>query len=389
MLADLRAGVVDGVLAVDQDRLTRRLSDLGKLLEVCEARNASVLLLSGEIDSTTADGRLRAQILGSVAEHESAKKSERELRQRDQAARQGRYQGGRRPYGYDSDGVTVRKDEAKVVREIARRYIRGDSLHSIALDLNRRELKPTGSEQWRVTTLRSLIGSPRLAGLRVHRGEVIGVAVWRPILSMDEHAAIVERLGDVRRPRTGRPETAVLSNILRCSRCGCGMVAGTRSGGGRRYTCFQAPGHKGCGGMAIEATKTEGYVTELVLAALDDSEIPKPSNSNRERDVELADIADREQVLSRMYASGELAQHEWVAARRELGRRRDALGALVIARRPPTILFGRRSVRRAWPDMSQAERREVISFVVDSIDVLPAAVPRWDPARLADPVWRI
>jgi hypothetical protein len=108
LLADLRAGVLDGVLAVDQDRLARRLSDLGRLLDVCEERKAPIVLLSGEIDTTTADGILKAQILGSVAENESRKKSERERRQRDQAAAQGRYQGGRRPFGYERDGVTIR-----------------------------------------------------------------------------------------------------------------------------------------------------------------------------------------------------------------------------------------------------------------------------------------
>jgi site-specific DNA recombinase len=393
LLADARVGTIDGVLAVDQDRLLRRVSDVVRLIEATEERHTPVLLLSGEIDTTTADGKLRAHILASVAQHESGKKSERERRQRDQAATMGLYQGGRRPFGYQRDGVTVRKDEAKIVREVARRYLKGDSLYSIAVDLNARGVKPSSSQEWRVTTLRSLIGSPRLAGLRVHRGEVIGAAEWKPILTLEQHGAIVERLGDVRRTRRGRPETALLSNVLRCGHCGCGMVSGTRklaSGNtGKRYTCFKAPGHAGCGRMAIEATQTEAYLTELVLAALDESDVPKPVDASRSRDAELADITEREQTLAHMYANGDLTQGEWAEGRRTLKARKLALGSRQAAQKPPAVLWGRRSVRNAWPDLSQAERREVVSFVIEMVEVAPASASRWEAARLADPVWRI
>jgi site-specific DNA recombinase len=393
LLDDARAGVVDGVLAVDQDRLLRRVSDVVRLIEATAERHTPVLLLSGEIDTTTADGVLRAHILASVAQHESGKKSERERRQRDQAAAMGLYQGGRRPFGYEKDGVAVRQDEAKVVREIAKRYIKGDSLYSIAVDLNSRGVKPTASPEWKVTTLRSMIGSARLAGLRVHRGEVIGAAEWKPILTLEQHAAIIERLGDVRRTHRGRPETALLSNVLRCGRCGCGMVSGTRklaSGNtGKRYLCFKSPGHAGCGGMAIEATQTETHITELVLSALDASDVPKPLDTGRTRDAELADITEREQTLAHLYANGDLTQGEWAEARHTLKARKSALGRPGLDRKPPAILWGRRSVRKAWPELSQAERREIVSFVIESVEVSPASSSRWDAARLADPVWRI
>jgi site-specific DNA recombinase len=400
MLADLAAGVADGVLAVDQDRLLRRVDDVVRLIGVAEPRSAPVLLLSGEIDTTTADGRLRAHILASVAEHESAKKSERERRQRDQAATKGLYQGGRRPYGYagkehrDRDtkmiaGVTIIADEAKIIRQIARQFIKGESVNAIARDLNERGVKPPHSAEWKATTVRSLVGSPRLAGLRVHHGAIAGKAEWKPILTMEQHGAIVERLESGKRSRGGRPETALLSNVLRCGLCGVGLVVGVRAGGGRRYRCYSAPGHAGCGRLTIEADKTDEYVTELVLTALDDSDIPKPTDRGRSRDAELADIADRETNLARLYASGELEQHEWSEARRMLRTRRRALGNEPTERKPPAVLWGRRSVRKAWPDLTHAERREVVGFVVESIDVFPASAPRWDAGRLADPVWRI
>src|SRR5438552_2151635 len=71
LLADLQSGAIDGVVAVDQDRLARRLSELGRFIDICEKTGALLVLLSGEVDLTTADGRLRAHILGAVSENES------------------------------------------------------------------------------------------------------------------------------------------------------------------------------------------------------------------------------------------------------------------------------------------------------------------------------
>src|SRR5260370_41631732 len=107
------------------------------------------------------------------------------------------------------------------------------------------------------------------------------------MLTLEHHGAIVERLEASKRPQGGRPETALLSNVLRCSRCGVGLVIGVRAGGGRRYRCYSAPGQAGCGRLTIDADPTDEYVTQLVLAALDSSDIPKPKKSDRPRDAEL------------------------------------------------------------------------------------------------------
>src|SRR3954451_19113046 len=58
MLADLNDGMIDGIIAVDQDRLLRRVADVVVLIEACQERKTPIVLLSGEVDTTTADGVL-------------------------------------------------------------------------------------------------------------------------------------------------------------------------------------------------------------------------------------------------------------------------------------------------------------------------------------------
>src|SRR5262249_13640253 len=130
MVDDLKNGIRDAVVVVDQDRLTRHVRELEDFISLADANGIALASVSGEIDLSTSDGRFRARIMGSVARQESEKKSERIQRQRDQAARLGRFGGGPRRYGYENDGVTVRRDEAKVVRDIARRLLAGESLRS-------------------------------------------------------------------------------------------------------------------------------------------------------------------------------------------------------------------------------------------------------------------
>src|SRR5205085_4985650 len=108
MLADIEAGLRDGVISVAQDRIVRRMRDLVPLIELLEKQGVPLVTTDGELDSSTADGIMRLQILGSVAENESRKKAERVSLEAEQAARAGKPRGSRRPFGYDADRVTIR-----------------------------------------------------------------------------------------------------------------------------------------------------------------------------------------------------------------------------------------------------------------------------------------
>ncbi len=211
MVADLEAGVVDAVLVVDQDRLTRHPRELEEFIIMADRLGVLLANVSGEIDLGTSDGRFRARIMGAVARQESEKKSERLKRQRDQQARMGLATGGRRRFGYrharDANGratLAVIEEEAALVREAAVRFLGGESLRRIASDFNRGGISTVTGAPWRVTTLTTLLAGPQVAGLRVHRGEIIGEAAWDAILDRTTWEQIRAKLGDPRRTRTGR-----------------------------------------------------------------------------------------------------------------------------------------------------------------------------------------
>lgn len=149
LLVDIQAGYVDGLVAWHLDRVLRRVVDLERVLDAIESQRSAIPVLflqAGEIDLTTPSGRLLARILAAVAANEGDVKSARLSAQRAQAAQAGRAHGPL-GYGYD-EGQRIIPREAEVIREVARRLIEGDSLYSIAADLNERGVPTPGSGKW-------------------------------------------------------------------------------------------------------------------------------------------------------------------------------------------------------------------------------------------------
>ena len=69
-----------------------------------------------------------ADILASVARQEIEQKSDRQVRANIQAAERCKRMGGRRPFGYESDGKTIRESESWAVRQAFDDILAGVSL---------------------------------------------------------------------------------------------------------------------------------------------------------------------------------------------------------------------------------------------------------------------
>lgn len=76
-LADLDAGRADGLLIAKLDRLTRKVADLGNLLDRYFASRCALLSVADSIDTRTAAGRMVLNILTSVAQWEREAVGER------------------------------------------------------------------------------------------------------------------------------------------------------------------------------------------------------------------------------------------------------------------------------------------------------------------------
>lgn len=224
MLADLSAGRHDVLVCWHTDRLYRRLRDLVALVDVAEKRSLRIATVrSSDLDLSTPAGRMVAGLLGSVASYETEQKAARQVAANRQRAQNGVVLWSRRPYGFDRQGQTVKvvKAEAREIHKAAKAVLAGETLASVAADLNARGVTTSAGKPWTVTAVRRVLLNPRTAGRVVSKGEDYGSDA--PAI-LDADAA--DQLGAILRDparKQAPPSTAVkhlLSGLVECGRCG-------------------------------------------------------------------------------------------------------------------------------------------------------------------------
>lgn len=226
----IAGGQVDMLMTWEFSRATRELDFYAALRNACA--DAGVLWWYGGtvFDMSKREDRFRTGLDALRAEDEADQISERALRGHRGGATRGRPPVGSAPWGfcrvYDprtGDLVGQEHDPltAPLVREVVDRILAGATVYSVIRDLNARQVStPRDGKEWTNATLKQALTRPALAGLRVHRGAVAGPGDWEPLITVDEHHQLVERLGDPaqRQQRDGAIKH-LLTGLARCGVC--------------------------------------------------------------------------------------------------------------------------------------------------------------------------
>lgn len=385
MVAGMKAGEFDVVLAWHPDRLTRQPTELEALIDILDATGIPVVTVAaGEYDLSTSAGRLSARIVGAVARSESETKSERLKSKAAQAATMGTAPGGRTPYGYRRvDGAyVVDEDEAGALRTMADDVLAGRSLLSISRDLDARGIPTRGGKPWHHSTVRAVLVNPAVAGLRVHQREIAGPGAWEPILDRQTWDAVRTVLTDPARKRKQPARRYLLAGLL-VTPTGERLSGNTSGKTGRRI-------YKTNGGRAqIDADEVDALIVEALLQRFDEvalavpGETPGPSEDVAAIEAELADLA-------RLRGENVISMAEWLAAREGIEKRLDEARRAAPRVAPVDPLLSRPgALREAWPGLPFADQHRLLEAALVRVVVRPASNPgRWATVvdRL-DPEW--
>lgn len=387
LLADIKAGHVDAVVAWHPDRLYRKLTDLEELIAAIEARNVVMRTVrAGEIDLSTPTGRMLARILSATAQAEGEIKSDRWKRSVRQRREQGRVPGsGTRMFGYTWDGEIV-PAEAEVARWMARELVEGSNLSAIQRELKARGVETTrGNVNWSTATIRRYLTNPRLAGHSHLKGEIIAPGKWKPILDQETwetcRAILAANMGRPQTPRT------LLVGLLYCGRCEGAMVSGARMNKRhetvRVYRCRRAINvPDNCGAVSGVAETIEEIVEAYARRRLADPAVRAAIRNLRAApravvaEVTEADqrIQELEQTLDRPGVPVETVLRAIDRAK----ERREQLLASVATVRTPALPESDAD----WPT-DQGKRRALIELVVERVTLEPATSPGlFDPERV-------
>ena len=401
MLGDLADGTRDAVLIYHVDRLTRRPIELEQFLDVLTAAKVRHVrfVAGGDLDIGNGDGLMVLRMLLAVAANESATKSRRVQRKMLQNAEAGLPHGGyRRPFGYDTDKITVLADEAQTVRTLAERYLAGESLRSLATWLDEQGVATVSGKSWRTPTLRALLASGRIAGLRDHQGQVIGPAVWEAIITEQTRKRILSRMAEQTSSGRRSPRRYLLSGLLRCHKCGHTLYSAAREDV-RRYVCSSGPDHGGCGGTMVVAGPVEDLIAQAVLFRLDTPELADALAGRAAADEQTAEMSealtqDQEQLaeLTALYASKSITAREWMEARNPIQARIERTEqAIARATRSDALagLVGNgEQLRGAWAGLNLTRQAAIVRAVLDHAVIGPGTrgARAFDPDRVR-PLW--
>ena len=382
MVKRVRQGDIAAVLAYSNSRLTRRPREFEDLIDL--HHETGILfrtVVSGDDDLSTADGRMVARIKAGVDAAEAERTSERVARAKADMMSRGVYCGGPRPFGYESDGVTIRETEAELIRTAAEKVLDGSGLYTLAREWNESGVLTPKGNPWRNESLRKVLLRPRTAGLANAPGGHVE-AVWPAILPIETWEAIRAILLDPSRRtnQLGGEARWLGTGIYICGVDGCGATV--------RHGRTKSIPHYRCSDRSC-TTRRQDLTDDLVRATIA-GRLRKPDAADllakhldpaaakeaaalrrtvTELEARLEALASNTDLSERMLAKrGAVLESELERAQTRL----DAANVAAMATGPLTALAGHRDPGQAFLDADLLTQREVVRTLV-TVTFLPNA----------------
>lgn len=357
-LGDLYDGnLIDALMVYDLDRFVRDPRDLEDAIDVAEEAGRPIASVTGSLDLSTDHGIMLARMMVAHANQSSRDTSRRVKRMHIGLAEEGKPSGGRRAYGYDKYRLEVVPDEAAVIRELARRRLAGEGWVSLVRDLNRRGIPAASGGRWSLSSIRSVLMNPHVAGIRTLRGEETADGTWEPILDRGTWEQL-RALAAVRRPPSRR---YLLSGIARCGLCGGGL-GGRPIKGVPVYRCANPD----CLRITRRMAPLDEYVTGAVIGMLADLDLSDAPARSPDTIGEIAALTRRRNAVVAAFADiGGDDPMELRRALAELDGQIDRLRKQTAGGQRTRLLAGHVGVSRAdWDALPLDTRRAVVASLV-------------------------
>lgn len=256
MLNDIESGKdeVDFVLVFKLSRFGRNAADVLNSLQRMQDFGVNLICVEDGIDSSKDSGKLMISVLSAVAEIERENILVQTMEGRKQKAREGKWNGGFAPYGYQlvKGELLIAEDEAETIRLIYDKFIHTNmGINAIAAYLNQHGYKKKKRQNntldaFASSFIKGVLDNPiycgKLAFGRRKNEKVPGTRNEYRIVKQDEymlndgiHEAIISeedwQLAQQKRKQTGvslakihsLEHEHILSGIIRCPICGSGM----------------------------------------------------------------------------------------------------------------------------------------------------------------------
>lgn len=291
MMSRIRAGEFSHLVVWKIDRISRNLIDFATMYDELKRLGVVFVSKNEQFDTSTAIGEAMLKIILVFAELERKMTSERVTAVMLSRANDGKWNGGRVPFGYDYDKKTktfsINEGEAAIVRHIYDKYEELRSLLLTAKYLNEHCMKTRSGIAWNPTTVGIILKSPFYIGGYLYNKHDLSKTNYRlksnrrpesewilvedhhdPIVDKEQWLDVSETLKSQRRsnkdgPRTyTRVNTHIFAGLIYCGMCGSQFIStiDRARGNGYRpsiYLCGRHRRHNDC---------SNKYVSDITVA---------------------------------------------------------------------------------------------------------------------------
>ncbi|MGU8901203.1 recombinase family protein [Clostridium perfringens] len=375
LLSDAKAGKFDMVISWKINRVSRKLEDVLKIVNLLEKNNITFKSYSEPFETDTPAGRMQFQMMALIGEFERGTIAQNVKIGMIAKAKNGNWCGGR-VLGYDlvpnnspeeekkgKNKLEINEKEAEIVRFIFNEYSKGKGYKAITNKMNKLGYKTKKGNNFSVGSIRDILTNPVYIGeIRYNVRQNWSEKRRRninpnPIRVKGKHEAIIDReLWDkvqlILESKKGKPSRIYdgeypLTGILRCPKCGAGMVisrtTNTLADGTKRriayYCCgnWKNKGTSVCNSNTIRVDKANEYVFKKIEELVSNEAMIKAvvKNINKERkdkvkpakrllgdiDKELEKLDKRKRKIFEAYEDDILTKEEFQTRKDELNEK--------------------------------------------------------------------
>ncbi|MDZ4937791.1 recombinase family protein [Clostridium perfringens] len=375
LLSDAKAGKFDMVISWKINRVSRKLEDVLKIVNLLEKNNITFKSYSEPFETDTPAGRMQFQMMALIGEFERGTIAQNVKMGMIAKAKSGNWCGGR-VLGYDlvpnnspeeekkgKNKLKINEKEAEIVRFIFNEYSKGKGYKAITNKMNKLGYKTKKGNDFSVGSIRDILTNPVYIGeIRYNVRQNWSEKRRRninpnPIRVKGKHEAIIDReLWDkvqlILESKKGKPSRIYdgeypLTGILRCPKCGAGMVisrtTNTLADGSKKriayYCCgnWKNKGTSVCNSNTIRVDKANEYVFKKIEELVSNEAMIKAvvKNINKERkdkvkpakrllgdiDKELEKLDKRKRKIFEAYEDDILTKEEFQTRKNELNEK--------------------------------------------------------------------
>lgn len=250
MMSRIRTGEFTHILVWKIDRISRNILDFATMYQEFNEMGVTFISKNEQFDTSTAIGEAMLKIILVFAELERKMTSERVTATMLSRATDGKWNGGKIPYGYsyikESSEFVINEDEASVVKLMYELYDQHHSLLAVSKELNARGYRSRNGTEWSPVTVGNILRNPFYIGTMRYnyRDESRATFTTKPeedwimfnghhpqIVTHDQWNRVVSTMKSQRRGQPGhgksynRGNVHIFSGLITCGYCGSLMRA--------------------------------------------------------------------------------------------------------------------------------------------------------------------